>query len=119
MCESKVESLRSLIFRSPHILHLLLSIQLRPLRLPSLILSNIVVLNKPEQQNIEAADPQQNLVPSRVQRLIIFTINVRSDDVPRLNEHVVQCSRDGSCADGIGVAAIPGYQNGMAVGVGE
>lgn len=89
MHEPEIQPLRSLILRVPHIIHLLLPIQLCPLRLPPLILRNIIVLHKPKQHDVKAADSQQNLVSPRIQRLVIFAIDVRSHDISGLNEHVV------------------------------
>lgn len=117
MREPKIQSLRPFILRVSHIFHLFLPIELRPFRLPPLIPRNVIVLDEPQKSNIPTANPQQDLVTPLIERLVVFTIDVRSHYIASLDKHVVESSGDCASADRIGVAAVPAYENRMAVRV--
>lgn len=119
MHEPEVQSLRPLILSIMNIILLLLPIELRPRLLPPLVLPHIIILNQPKLHNIPTRNPQQDFIAAQVQRPVILAIDVAADNIARLHEHVVQRSGDGPRAHRVGVARVPGDQDGVAVGVGE
>lgn len=89
MTEFKVQPLRALVISSRYVCRLLLSRELRPSCLASLVSRDIVVLDQIEQNNIEAADSQQNLIAADVKWPIVLSVNIRTDNIAGLNKHVI------------------------------
>lgn len=90
MREPEIKPLSALVLGRLHIFNLLLSSQFRPCRFATLIPCNVVVLDQVEQDDIEAADSQQNLVAADVERSVVLPVDVCTHDVAGLHEHVVQ-----------------------------
>lgn len=90
MREPKVKPLCTLVLSRLNIINLLLARQLRPSSLATLVPRDIVVLHQIKQNDIKAADSQQDLVAADVERSVVFSVDVCADDVAGLHEHVVQ-----------------------------
>ena len=54
----------------------------------------------------------------RTQRFVIITVDIHSQHISSLYEHIVESSRNSSCAHGIRVLGVPSDENGVAVRVG-
>ena len=119
MREPEVKSLRTLVLRVLNVIDLLLSCQLRPSRLATLVPRDIVELHQIEQNDVEAADSQQDLVATDVEWSIVLSVDVCADDVAGLHEHVVQSCRHCARSDGVAVPRVPSDEDGVAVRVGQ
>lgn len=115
MGEPEIKPFCTLILGRLHIVNLLLSGQLQPSRLTALIPRYIVELDQIEQNDVEAADRQQDLVATDIERSVVFAVDICADDVACLHEHVVQSC--GYCArsDRIAVSRVPCDEDGVAV----
>ena len=90
MREPKIKPLCTLILGILNIVNFLLARQLGPRRFATLVPHDIVILHQIKQNNVEAADSQQDLVTADVEWPVVFSVDVCADDVARLHEHVVQ-----------------------------
>lgn len=66
MGEPEVEPLRTFVLCVVDVVDLLLSRQLRPSFLAALVLPDVVILDDHEQNDVEAANPEKNLVSSLI-----------------------------------------------------
>ena len=115
MREPEIKPFRTLVLSRLHIVNLLLPGQLRPSHLAALIPRYIVELDQIEQNDVEAADRQQDLVATDIERPVIFAVDICADDVAGLHEHVVQSCRYCPRSDGVAVSGVPGDEDGVAV----
>lgn len=88
-----------------------------PLRSTALIPPYIVYLSQDIDHNICNDQGDKCSIPTFIAGCIICSVNVGGNDSRCLNEHVVQCCGDGARADGVGVARVPCYLDGMRWGV--
>ena len=113
MSETEIEPLRALVHRVMYIIKLLLPSQFRPNLLAALVPPDVVILHGNKQEYIDAANREQNFISSLIcpacqlpnlksrwlldglltKRTVIVAIDIRSDDIPCLNEHVVERRR--------------------------
>ena len=117
--KSKVQSLHSLILGCGNVILLLLLGQGIPFRISCLVTPDVVSLNQIKQDDVEAADSQQNLVTAAVEWLVIIAINILCDDIARLDTHVVQRSTYSASADSVAVTGVPCDQNSVAIGIAQ
>lgn len=117
MREPEIKPLSALVLGRLHVVNLLLPGQFRPRRFATLVPRDVVELDQIEQNDVEAADRQQNLVAADVERSVVFSVDVGTDDVAGLHEHVVQSCRYCARSDGIAVPRVPGDEDGVAVRV--
>ena len=115
MGESEVKSLCALVLCRCHVFNLFLASQLGPCRLTALVPCDVVVLYQIEQNDVEAADAQQNLVAADVIWPVVFSVNICTDDVAGLHKHIVQGRRDRTRPDRVAVSRVPSDKDGVTV----
>lgn len=128
MREPEVQTSHTFICRVKHVVLLLLLRHGIPPLIPLLVAPDVERLDSIEKQDVEAADAQNDLVAPSVQRQIVLTVDlwsiragnigeywdengmithIRSNNVSRLNGHVIDGSADRTCSYGIAVLRIP------------
>lgn len=115
MYESKIQPLHTFVLGANYVLVLLLLGHRVPLLISDLIAPDIERLDDEEQRDVDAANSEQDLVTPAVQWLVVFAVDVRRDDVPRLHEHIVEGGGHGARADRVGVCRVPPDEDGVAV----
>src|SRR5690242_21948444 len=114
MHESEIQPLHALILRANNIILLLFLGHGIPLPVPDLVAPNVEGLNEEEQDNVNTADREQDLVATAVQRLVAVAVYVRSVNIARLYEHVVKRCGGGTGTDRVGVCCVPADEDGVA-----
>jgi hypothetical protein len=66
---------------------------------PDFVAPDVECSHQIEQHDIEAANTQQNLIPTAVQWLIVMTVNVRQNDIARWYEHIVKGREHCACTN--------------------
>lgn len=136
MNESKIQPLGAFVLCGAYIFDLLFSCQLGPCFFPSLVPSDVIILDEEEEHNVVAAYRKEYLIAAPVctqsqqsatrmergwltQWPVIFTIDVGTHDVPSLNEHVIKGRRHCAGSHRVGVPRIPGDNDGMTIWIRE
>lgn len=104
---------------TPPIRPLLIRTHLIPFRILLPIPNHIVNLRSQERPNTQTIDDNQVFVTSMVKWLVVRSVDESRDDRAELDHHVVEGGRDRASADVIAVSRGPGYEDGVAVWVGE
>lgn len=117
MREPEIKPFCTFVLSRLNIVDFLLSGQLGPRCLATLVPRNIIELHQIEQNDIEAADSQQDLVTADVEWPVVLSVNVCTDNVAGLDEHIVQSCRYCTRSDGVAIPRVPGDEDGVAVRV--
>lgn len=117
MPKPEIQPLVPLVSRSIQINPPFLRTHSPPNPLPRLIPPEIIPLGEKKQPNSQNTDTDQNTVAVMIQRLIVFAVDVGTDDPAKLHAHVVARRRDGARPHSTRVARGQADEDRVAVGV--
>lgn len=119
MRKPEIQSLVTFVLRRRQVVVLLLPAHAIPNPLPLLIHINIKRLRPKKQQKVHRTNRHQHLITPPIQRFIVLAIDIRRNDITRLDAHIIQCRCDCTGAHGASVSGGDGDEDGMDVGVAD
>jgi hypothetical protein len=97
--KAESKSLVSFVLGRRQIIHSLLSSHLILNGVPLLIRPDVVELSEDDNDDFPCQNAQEDLVAAVVVRLVIVAVDLRREDRPGLNSHVVEGRTEGAGAD--------------------
>jgi len=113
--ETEIQPLIPDIFRTFEILSSFCWGHRGPHFLPSSVQATIEEEGEEIEDEICCTDPDQNSVPSLVERPIVCPINIRGNDGASLHGDIIHAGRDCSCSNAVRVGGRPGNLNRMHI----